>query len=334
MMKIALVHNGILPEDGPDATDVLDQAEAVREAIVQLGHQVELLPCSLNLEDIASRLKETKIDLVFNLVESLGGHGRLIHLFPSLLDAMRLRYTGSSTAALGLTSNKTEAKKVLRHAELPTPDWFGPIPDRTENLHEKATDRTWIVKSLWEHASLGMDAESLVKAGSAEELFNILHRRADSLGGECFAEHYIDGREFNISLLHADNGPQVLPPAEIIFENFTPQMVRIVDYNAKWNPSSFAYNHTPRTFNFDSKDAPLLEKLHEISRQCWHLFKLNGYARVDFRVDHDGRPWILEVNANPCLSPDAGFSAALVEAGLSFNEAIRRILEDITPTSL
>ncbi len=55
---------------------------------------------------------------------------------------------------------------------------------------------------------------------------------------------------------------------------------------------------------------------------------LRAWARVDFRVDQNGQPWILEVNANPCLSPDAGFRAALQQAGIAFDEAIACILED------
>jgi D-alanine-D-alanine ligase len=64
-----------------------------------------------------------------------------------------------------------------------------------------------------------------------------------------------------------------------------------------------------------------------MSRQCWRRFDLNGYARVDFRVDAELQPWILEVNVNPCLSPDAGFAAALERAGIDYASAIQRIVE-------
>lgn len=59
---------------------------------------------------------------------------------------------------------------------------------------------------------------------------------------------------------------------------------------------------------------------------CWRLFRLRGWARVDFRVDADGHPFILEVNANPCLSPDAGYAAALERAGIPFADAVGRIV--------
>ncbi|MBU0942827.1 MAG: ATP-grasp domain-containing protein [Proteobacteria bacterium] len=327
-MNVAIVHNSITEDEGPDAKDVLAQVAVVRDALVQSGHSVEVLPCSLNLEQIVARLRETRTEMVFNLVESLDGHGRLIHLFPALLEALRLPYTGSSAAAIATTSNKTEAKEVLRHAGLPTPAWIGPMVGRGGKTGGTPVDGVWIVKSQWEHASLGMDAESVLQPESAAALFSILEQRAGSLGGSCFGEQFIDGREFNIALLAAKNEVEVLPAAEILFDDFSTHMPRIVDYSAKWDETSFAYGHTPRRYDFSEDERPLLEKLVQLSKQCWHLFNLKGYARVDFRVDRDGQPWILEVNTNPCLSPDAGFAAALDQAGLSFTEAVGRILED------
>jgi D-alanine-D-alanine ligase len=68
--------------------------------------------------------------------------------------------------------------------------------------------------------------------------------------------------------------------------------------------------------------------LSRLAIACWHHFGLRGYARVDFRVDGHGRPWILEVNPNPCLSLDAGFAAAIERAGMTYDEAIGRIVQD------
>jgi D-alanine-D-alanine ligase len=111
-------------------------------------------------------------------------------------------------------------------------------------------------------------------------------------------------------------------------------MPRIVDYRAKWDEAAFEYHHTPRRFDFDSTDSRLLERLKTLARQCWHYFGLAGYARVDFRVDHEGNPWILEINANPCLSPDAGFAAALEKAGIAYVDAIGRIIDDGLPPDI
>ena len=144
-----------------------------------------------------------------------------------------------------------------------------------------------------------------------------------------FAEAYIEGREFNIALLANEYEPQILPPAEISFDCFPSGKARIVDYSAKWVEDSFEYNNTNRKFDFHPGDNKLLSLLSDISLKCWKLFNLNGYARVDFRVDKKGIPLVLEINTNPCLSPESGFVAAAGESGLKFDSIIKRIIEDL-----
>jgi len=294
---------------------------------------------------------------VVNLVESIEGRGRLIHLFPSLLDAMGLPYTGAEAEAMLLTSNTVLAKKWMSAAGIPTPPWA-----TTEGLPgaEKSAPAAWIVKSVWEHASIGLDETSIVSSTDPEHLRTLLNSgsgappRSEKKGGgsiagsclpaseskipasghpiapasPCFAEAFVDGREFNLSILAGVAGPEVLPPAEIVFEGYSPDMPKIVDYRAKWDETAYAYHHTPRTFDFPPGDLPLLKTLKKLALDCWKCFGLSGYARVDFRVDSEGVPWVLEVNANPCLSPDAGFAAALAKAGISFEAAMERIIED------
>ena len=105
---------------------------------------------------------------------------------------------------------------------------------------------------------------------------------------------------------------------------------RMVGYRAKWVEGSFEYGNTPRRFEFPPEDAGLLRSLVSLSRECWRVFDLRGYARVDFRVDASGRPWVLEINTNPCISPDAGFMAAAERDGLSIEDVVRRIVADAT----
>jgi D-alanine-D-alanine ligase len=179
----------------------------------------------------------------------------------------------------------------------------------------------WIIKSVWEHGSLGLEAENLV-TGTAKTVTRLLKARAPGLGGACFTEQFISGREFNLSLLATRSGVTVLPPAEILFPDTPDNRPTMVGFRAKWQEDSEEYRNTPRRFAFASEDAPLLAELGALARRCWHLFHLAGYARVDFRVDPDGRPFILEINTNPCLSPDAGFAAALDRAGISYADAV------------
>jgi len=332
-MPVLILHNEVVDENSPDDRDVLIQAEAVRTALLTLGHAAEVLPCTLDLAGLRHRLEPRRPDLVFNLVEALGGTGRLIHLAPALLDAMGLPYTGSCTEAIQLTSHKILAKDRLRTLGLPTPDWTGPFPPDLPAVSRAAAAASepstpWIIKSLWEHASIGLDERALVLCTRGERIADALQARAPDLGGGCFAERFVEGREFNLSLLAGPRGPAVLRPAEIRFEGYPAGSLRIVGYRAKWDSDSYEYHHTPRRFEFPPEDAGLLERLRTLALRCWQGFGLNGYARVDFRVDAEGRPWILEVNANPCLSPDAGFAAALEATGVSYPEAIARILAD------
>ncbi len=331
-MRVAIVHDAVGESDAPDARDAIVQADAVDRALGALGHTVCRIACSLNLLAVTSELRSRQADLVFNLVESIGGRGRLIHLLPFCLDALPLPYTGAPAETVMLTSSKTMAKAWMAAGAIPTPAWVGPWPGTGGRRDEAACGRgSWIVKSVWEHASIGLGPQSLVRDAGPAEIFGQLEQRAVELGGACFAEHFIAGREFNLSLLAHPDGPQVLPPAEIIFEGYTAEMPRIVDYRAKWDPSAFEYHHTPRRFAFDATDAALLARLTALALRCWEHFGLRGYARVDFRVDEAGAPWVLEINANPCLAPDAGFAAALARAGIPYADAIGRIVAASLP---
>ena len=328
-MRIAVVHNAVTAESTPDEQDVLVQVEAVTDALRELGHKPVCLTCGLNLSRVRSELRALGPQVVFNLVESLDGTGRLIHLFPFLLDAMAIPYTGACAEAMLLTSNKLMAKTMLDGAGLPTAAWVAARNAGGPGLFRRPRENPprWIIKSVWEHASIGLDAEGIVEASADHLIDTLLAERAPRLGGSCFAEAYIDGREFNLSLLDGPDGPQVLPPAEIVFEGFDADKARIVDYKAKWDEGAYEYHHTPRRFDFEPADEDLLDQLKTLALECWELFGLRGYARVDFRVDAKGRPWILEINTNPCLSPDAGFIAAVHQAGLSQVEAVGRIVQ-------
>ncbi len=324
-MNVVVLHTSVGTEASRDEADTEAQRESVLEALAALGHGAVALPFSLNLEETAGRLRALAPDVVFNLFEPLTGEGRLIHLAPALLDHLRLPYTGNPTEALFLTSNKLLGKRLLELGRIATPSWRTP---RDGASAEPAAPGRWIVKSVWEHASIGLDEDAILTARNAGDLDHAVRARGDGPGGGCFAEAYIDGREFNLSLLAGKHGPEVLPPAEIRFDDYPPDKPRIVGYRAKWEEETFEYRHSPRSFDFSPADGPLLESLADIARRCWELFALAGYARVDFRVDAAGVPWVLEINANPGIAPDSGFAAAAGQAGFAYPQMIARILED------
>jgi D-alanine-D-alanine ligase len=314
-VKVVIVHQALSDEAAPDEADVVAQREAVQAALLSLGHQASTVTFTLDLEAGRRALEAERPDLVFNLVESLGGSGRLLHFGGALFEVMGLPYTGCSAASIYETSNKILAKRKLETAGLPTPAWYEP------NASGFQSGR-YIVKSLVEHASVGLGDDSVVDVSSPSELDQLLALRRAKLGGSAFAERYVEGREINVSVLDG----RVLPPDEIVFIDFPPEKPRIIGYECKWNPNSMEFRQTAvRTI--PPEDAPLVEKLSQLALAAWRLFDLSGFARVDFRVaDHD-EPFILEINANPCISPDAGFARALGRAGLRFEDAIRVLVE-------
>ena len=320
-MNIVILHGTVGENPTPDERDVLVEVEAVAAALRRLGYNPLPVPLSIDLQGAMQHLQEVSPLLVFNLVESVQGQGQLIHLAPTLLDYLQLPYTGARTTALFLTSNKVLAKQHLQAASIATPPWV----DGAAGLRAgTGFPFPAIVKSVWEHASIGLDDHAVVFEES--RLQEELEKRQANSDGGCFVEAYIAGREFNVALLAGKQGPEVLPLAEIRFVDFPPGRPRVVGYRAKWDTGSFEYTHTPRCFDFPAEDREVLHRLADIARQCWRVCGVRGYARIDFRVDREGRPWVLEINANPCISPESGFVAAAERQGITYDKMIARIL--------
>ena len=191
-------------------------------------------------------------------------------------------------------------------------------------------DAPFIVKAVWEHGSLGLDESSVAKGADATR---VIEERTERFGTEHFAERYVEGREFNLALLEERGRARVLPIAEILFENWVEGTPRIVGYDAKWTRRQRGLYRHAAALRAGEAEPALAAQLEKLAKSCWDLFNLAGYARVDFRVDADGKPWILEVNVNPCLNPDAGFAAAAATAGLSYRDLIGRII-DAAPRAL
>lgn len=298
------------PADVPgraDTDDTFVQAAEIAASLQALGHQPLLHPYTRGHEFVA--IASSAPELVFNLVEDLPEGPDQLHNVTRFLDLQALPYTGAGSEALRLLGNKPVMKAKLRAAGLLVPPGLG----------EAGDDARYIVKSSIEHASLGLSAENVVMGAGAALL--MIARREAEFGGLWFAEAYIDGREFNLSVLGGD----ILPIAEILFTDHHGDTPRIVGYAEKWDTGSRAFETTPRVF--PAREEPLFTELERLALAAWELFGLTGYARIDFRVDRAGRPYILEVNANPCLAADAGFCAAAAEQGLSQTDVVARLIQ-------
>ena len=144
-------------------------------------------------------------------------------------------------------------------------------------------------------------------------------------------QSYIEGRELNVSILGNSKMPWVLPPTEIKFTGYKENHIdEILSYRSKWEEDSFEYKGVSSLNIFDDSDNPLLEILKENAVRCWHEFGLNGYARIDFRIDHEGKAWVLEINANPCITPEeSSFLRAAAQEGLSYTDVVKQIISAV-----
>lgn len=308
-----ILHDRIPSGSQPDQQDVLVEADNLLRSLQTSGRRSETCEVTSDFPEFRDEMLELRPSVVVNLVETVDNSVALAHVPLLVLDILGIPYTGAGADAVYLTSNKALAKKIMRAFGIPTPNWLD-LTSLIRSNRGMDVERV-ILKRICDDASVDITDEC-VRAGTRKDILEGF----DQIHGDqhvFFVEEYIEGREINVAIVESDDGkPTILPPTEILFKNFPPEKPEIVNYSAKWHVDSFEYTHTPRTFSFSAGDRPMLEAVTRHARTCWECFGLRGYARVDFRIDFFGNPWVLEVNANPCISPDGGFYAAFQRAGL------------------
>lgn len=317
--KILILIPELKEVEPDDNLATISTAREVAGHYDRLGYQHDMRHFEYVPSDFRATIEAVRPDCVFNLVESVSGTSRLIHVPPIYIEELRLPYTGCPSHAIELSNDKVLAKRILDMLHLPTPRWGTP------KKLQGTSRETWIVKAQHEHASFGITQRNVVK--SVPDAINLANQLAVEHKIPWMVEEYVPGREFNVSMVDTPDGPRTLPVAEIVFENYGPDRYNIVDYNAKWNEQSFEYKNTVRRYDFPASESRLLQALADISVKVWHGFDLRGWARVDYRVDKEGNPFVVDVNANPDLSLDAGFMAAAARAGIAPEAAIRMITD-------
>ncbi|HUX97589.1 MAG TPA: ATP-grasp domain-containing protein [Bacteroidales bacterium] len=319
MRRCCIIYNEPLPGALEDELDVIDQVIQVEQGMKDLGIDVYRKGITAKFMDEVSELVTEKPDFVFNLVESINNKGELNYFVPALLNLHGIPYSGNSHEAIFQTTSKILTSRILKMAGIPNPECFLP-----SQMHLLKPGIKYILKPIWEDGSLGITADSVFvcKPGYEEKLKGL----SDS---HWFIEEFIDGREFNMSVLADSNGPEVMPLAEIVFVGYDETRPRIIDYKAKWDINTFEYDNTVRDFPGEKLDSEVIKKLRKIALDSWKLFGLKGYARVDARVDNNNNVFVIEINANPCIQPNGGFMAATREGGYSFPVVLERIIEDL-----
>jgi D-alanine-D-alanine ligase len=318
---------------------VMQEVEAVAAALSRLGIRHRSAGIR-RLQDTYAALSTGDERVVFNLVEGLEGDPTDFTLVPAVCTAMGQAYTGSGAACQLLCVDKWQTKAQLQSHGIRTPAAIRVAPGHPVPRRGLPRGRL-IVKPLRADASEGISPSSVVLATDRPALESAVARVHREFGQAALLEQFIDGRELNVSVLTRGDSLQVLPLAEIDFSALPATYPRIVDYAAKWDPSSEVYLKTPRKIpaELDHKTA---DAVRDLARRTWQAVGCSGYARVDIRLDGKQRPFVLEVNPNPDISPDAGFPAACQAAGLAYDEfvqeavtaAARTLDTDATPTVL
>lgn len=312
-MRVLVLHNKpVLPLDHPDADsehEIVDTAETVCGHLRGAGFEVSRLGVERDPQVMLQGLRRHRPDVVFNLFEGLADHYETEAVAAGLLDWLGIPYTGCPYQTLAIARNKALTKLLLQGAGLPTPGFLV-----VEELPVAPCQLDWpvIVKPANQDASVGLDQGSVVT--NQESLEARVVYLLETYGGPVLVEQFIRGRELNVALIEAPH-LRVLPISEILFVEKDPAYWPIVTYDAKWKPGSRDYEATPPRYPADVSPR-LAEKLTDLSMRSFRLLGCRDYARVDFRV-RGSKPYILEVNPNPCFAPSAGLAGGLQSAGIS-----------------
>ena len=313
-MKIAILFDGASAfAEFPDQ-EIMAAVDAVADSLTPEGNSVVRIAVHPDSKWV-DRLRRARVDLVFNLCESIDGVAALEPPVISVLELLGLPYTGSSSWTTSLCLRKHVVNAALERAGLPVPKFA--VVRRGSAIPSVGFPA--ICKPAAEDASIGVEQRSVVRTSrELNERVSAMLERWDEL----LVQKYVQGREVNVGIL----GDAVLPIAEIDFGRMPKGMWRIVTYRSKWADGS----------DEDLGAAPLCParlpagvaaQLRKIAVTAWRIVGGTGYGRVDLRIDERGRPWILEVNANPDFSPTAGLARMARVAGIDYASMVRPICE-------
>ncbi len=333
-LRIVVLHNQDFSSSDIDTSsfaaraDILNAAQDVARALAAKGHFVDIQGIDApHLPELIQRFTLDPPDLVFNLCESLQSDDRHEIVIPALLDLLKIPYTGSGPLALGISLHKDKTQRTLKSAGIPVPAYVVLSEDLTfptediKLVHKHKLQYPLIVKPTRENASVGIDEFSVVT--NDQDLLSQLERLRSEYKQPLLVEEYIDGKEFNVSLL--GNSPvQVFPLHEIDFTDLPSYHPRIVSYIGKWDKQSPIYLATMPKLSSDL-EPQLMHQIMAVAKQAFHCLELQDYARCDIRLSQKGEPYVIDMNPNNDLSKNAGFAIAAKEAGYSYEDLIERI---------
>ncbi len=304
-------------------TAVLEQVEAVTEALEDTGHSVSSVITGPDMNQLIDNLREEKPDLIFNFCESIEGNSFQEMNVAGLYELLGIRYTGSGPLTLGSCLNKVRTKEVLSFQKLNVPS-FRVFTSPDEVSSRKKLDFPVIAKPIHEDASAGITNESVVY--DREHLQALLGDMLKKYMQPILVEQYVEGREFNVAIV-GNEELVALPVSEIDFGSMPEGFHHIVSYEAKWMPESIEYKNTVPVCPAKISQRQQ-QRIQNTAIRAYEAMRCRDYARIDMRMDKTGKVYVLEVNPNPDLSPSAsGFARSANAFGWTYGQLINNIVE-------
>ncbi|MEL7561714.1 hypothetical protein [Dehalogenimonas sp. 4OHTPN] len=324
-LRVALIFNAPVPSlydargESKAETGVMDAVAAIAQALTSLEHDWSKYPLPPPVKRAEQILASIQADVIFNLFEGFAGMPETEAAVAAYLEASGIPFTGSPSAALALTLDKSAAAAVLRRAGVPTP--IQQLCDG-KDFSDFRLDFPCIVKPRSDDASHGLSETSVVFDLPA--LITEVKSMVEKYDGlPALVEEFLPGREFNATVFGASSR-DVLPISEIVY-TLPKGLPRILTFAAKWEPRSAYFQNTNVQCPADI-DPVLAAALQKTALAASSAAGCRGYARVDMRLDASGRPVVIEVNANPDLSPDAGTARQAGAAGTGYQSMIEKII--------
>jgi D-alanine-D-alanine ligase len=294
-LKIAVVMGG--PGDEREVS--IASGTGVLHALTALGHEAQSLDFDRRFVDA---LREIRPDLVFNALHGTAGEDGQIQ---GVLEWLGIPYTGSDITSCALSLDKHLTKKLLAAEGLPTPAWDTfDLSGGTLPLLPGSLNPPIVVKPRWSGSSAGV---SIVRT---HEEWTRTMVAASSRTTALLAEEYVAGREFSCGVL----GESALPIVEILSGD------ELFSYEAKYTPGG-ARHLIPAPIDHD-----LTARVQMLALSVHRLIGLRDYSRTDFIVTKEGRPYILEINALPGLTPQSLLPEEAQSAGISYEALIDRLV--------
>ena len=321
---LALVHEHLVPPEDTTGIDVLEaewkMEYDVIETLREMGHEVRVLGVHDDLAGIRPTAGFFEPHIVFNLMEAFAGITTFDQNVVSYLELLRLKYTGCNPRGLILARDKALSKKLLAYHRIPVPDFSVVRYGRKAVLSKKARFPL-IVKSLFFEASAGISQASVVE--DEDQLARRVQFIHESLGTAAIVEQFIDGRELYVGVL-GNERLDVLPVWEMSFAQMPENRWRIATERVKWNTQYQKKNGIMT--NAAKLDAAAVDHIQRIATRAYRALDLNGYARIDLRMDEEGRPYVLEANPNPNLAYGEDFAESAEVNGVSYEKLLERII--------